>query len=121
KPIGKIPRTIFTFIIAMVGWVFFRSADLSYAIGFIKKMFSFQFSYPEVIYSNRFEFTMVLAILFSFAALSDKIAQWQWKGLNISNSNFILSGRVLLSISLFILALADITSSGFNPFIYFRF
>lgn len=121
KPIGKIPRTIFTFIIAMVGWVFFRAADLSYAIGFIKKMFSFQFNYSEVIYSNRFEFTMLLAIIFSFAALSDKIAQCQWKGLNISNNNFILSFRVILSISLFILALADITSSGFNPFIYFRF
>ena len=121
KQIGKIPRTIFTFIVAMVGWVFFRSSDLSYAIGFIKKMFSFQFSYPEIIYSNRFEFTMVLAIIFSFAALSGKIAQWQWKGLNISSSNFILTGRVILSISLFILALADITSSGFNPFIYFRF
>ncbi len=121
KPIGKIPRTIFTFIIAMVGWVFFRSADLPYSIGFIKKMFSFQFRYPEVIYSNRFEFTMLLAIIFSFAALSDKMAQWQWNGLNISNKNFILSGRVILSVALFILALADITSSGFNPFIYFRF
>ncbi len=121
KQIGKIPRTIFTFIVAMVGWVFFRSSDLSYAIGFIKKMFLFQFSYPEIIYSNRFEFTMVLAIIFSFAALSGKTAQWQWKGLNISSSNFVLTGRVILSISLFILALADITSSGFNPFIYFRF
>ena len=40
--IGQIPSMVITFLIVMVGWVFFRMEHFTQATGYLKKMFSFQ-------------------------------------------------------------------------------
>jgi alginate O-acetyltransferase complex protein AlgI len=42
--IGKIPTIIFTFIVVVIGWVFFRIEHLSDACLYLKRMFAFDFS-----------------------------------------------------------------------------
>ena len=47
--IGKITRILFTFLVVVVGWVFFRAETLSQALHFLKKMITFS-NVPNEIY-----------------------------------------------------------------------
>ncbi len=118
--IGKIPATIFTFIVTMIGWVIFRSETMSFAFDYISKLFKFD---TGIIVKPDSEFwtIFIIAILFSFITafklgrkLEDKIIYQEY-----SNSRYIYMGVICMI--LLILSAASITSSGFNPFIYFRF
>ncbi|HOE03961.1 MAG TPA: MBOAT family O-acyltransferase [Bacteroidales bacterium] len=120
EKIGKLPSTLITFLLAIIGWVFFRSVDLQYAFDFIGRMFAFDFGGME--YFDR-EFWAMLAIAAAFSFLT----AFRF-GLNIEKrilySNYTTAGYFIMAlvvIVLLIICLASITASGFNPFIYFRF
>lgn len=121
KKIGKFASTVVCFLLVAVGWVFFRADTTSGAFHFVKQLFAFDFSLPAHFMDNEFKFYFILAVLFSFftsfkigQAIQNKI-YYSYYG-NLGNLVF-----TLVSICLFTLSLASITSSGFNPFIYFRF
>jgi alginate O-acetyltransferase complex protein AlgI len=118
--IGKYPSILLTYVIVLIGWVFFRSADLNYALHFIKTLFDFthkDFPYIDL----KFYFVLLLATLFVFISAFLPVQHFQ---------NFILfhaptNKRTILfgfcSIVLLMFCIGSIASSGFNPFIYFRF
>jgi len=119
--IGGVASTLICFLLVSVGWVFFRAEKTSDAIVFVKKLFEFDLNLPPHFIDREFLFYGLLAVLFSFFACF-KI------GRDIQNkvyfSYYGLTGNllsVLVALILFALSLASITSSGFNPFIYFRF
>lgn len=121
KKIGKFASTILCFLLVAIGWVFFRADTTAGAFHFIKQLFTFNFYLPPHFIDAEFKFYFLLAILFSFFA-SFKIGQaiqnkvyYSYYG---NSGNLVFT---LVSICLFTLSLASITSSGFNPFIYFRF
>jgi len=119
--IGKVLSTIFTFVIVMVGWVLFRVEDLKSARSFYKKLFSFDFSPLDIQGNLEFYTLLVLAFFFSFFTCLPKGQTIQQK---IYFSPYTLRLSFLMapvSILIFILSIAFITSTGFNPFIYFRF
>lgn len=119
--IGKLFSTIFCFVIISIGWVFFRAETIADAFHFISKLFSFNFSLPSHFFNTEFIFYFALAVLFSFFtsfSIGNKIQQkvyFSYHGM-VGNLTF-----ACVSCILFTLSLASITSSGFNPFIYFRF
>ncbi len=118
--IGKIPSVLITFIIVMIGWVFFRIEEFDQALLYIGKMFNFSFDEYNAIPS--FTAILVISIIFSFSNLT---------ALGRSAGKFMFGKEsyrltqyfwlVPISILLIVLSLSSITSSGFNPFIYFRF
>jgi len=121
QKIGKIPATIFTFFIVVIGWVIFRIENMEGIQVFLKKLFLFDFSsQPELV--TGFWFFFGIAVLFSFLT-SFKFGQ--------SIDNFIFKKDIykiphhfvfmIVAVVLLILSISSITSSGFNPFIYFRF
>jgi alginate O-acetyltransferase complex protein AlgI len=118
---GKLLSTIICFLIVAIGWVFFRADTVPQAFQFIQKLFSFNFSLPAHFINAEFIFYFILAILFSFFTsftIGHRIQQ------KVYFSYYGLSGNLIYSVAacvLFTLSLASITSSGFNPFIYFRF
>lgn len=121
EKIGAFLSTIICFILVAIGWVFFRADTTVGALHFVKQLFTFNFSLPPHFIDSEFSFYFVLAVLFSFFA-SFQI------GKTIQNkvyySYYGIGGNVLATLMaciLFTLSLASITSSGFNPFIYFRF
>jgi len=121
QKIGKFPSIIITFILTLIGWVLFRSDNIHIAGDYLNNMFAFDFT-PDLFYFNRkFYIILVAAIFFSFWGGFNKIEKWQenlfaqGKGLRVIIPMFIIS------VFLFIVSLSAITSSGFNPFIYFRF
>jgi alginate O-acetyltransferase complex protein AlgI len=117
---SKVLRIILTFFIASLGWVLFRSETLKYALSFYKKLFEFKFSGigyvdPEVIT------IMIVAAIFAFFVSvkpGEKIME------KVFFDNYTLKRHLVMStivFLLFVISLASIVSSGFNPFIYFRF
>lgn len=121
KKIGKLASTLICFVLVAIGWVFFRADTTAGAFNFVQQLFTFNFSMPPHFVDNEFTFYFGLAIVFSFFAsfrfgqiIQNKV-YYSYYG-NLGN---LLA--TVVAISLFTLSLASITSSGFNPFIYFRF
>jgi alginate O-acetyltransferase complex protein AlgI len=125
--IGKFPAIIFTFFVSLIGWVLFRSETLAYAGNFLKAMFGFSGSGETIEISRKFIVILSLAIIFSFMAAFKGVEAWQVKVLTNNTPLPRFGGgtgwglKLGFSILFFILCLAAIISTGFNPFIYFRF
>jgi len=121
----KIPgfiKTIFTFIVVMTGWVFFRLDAFDDAVHYVSKMFSFRGTSTDLQpLTIEVKTIFTLASLFAFFTLSKKgqqIQDWFYSKTHGYKAYLVLS---IIGILLFSLSLASITGTGFNPFIYFRF
>jgi alginate O-acetyltransferase complex protein AlgI len=119
--IGKLLSTLITFLIVVVGWVYFRIEDLTYANHVVKSMFSFNFSDGKFALHNDFYFSLCLSILFSFFAFMPFTKNIQAKV--YGENHTIVSNTLMLTMSvvLFYISLSFIAALDFNPFIYFRF
>jgi len=121
KKLGKIPSILITFFVIVIGWVIFQADTLTSAYAYLGKMFSFRGGAENELWLNpKFWTMLVIAILFSFWGGFKKIDQWIEKLYSLPGNRVIIT-MSLLAVILFILSEATITSSGFNPFIYFRF
>jgi alginate O-acetyltransferase complex protein AlgI len=120
KKIGKIPSQVITFFTLIFGWVLFRSESLDYFHFYIRRMFLFVKTENEIWLNPKFWTMLIIAIFFSFWGGFKKIENWQGK-LYDKPGNAIIITFSVLAILLLILSEATITSSGFSPFIYFRF
>ena len=123
KPFYKILPGIFklliTFLIVVVGWVFFRADDFAFAFSFIRQMF--RFSGFELELTQEVVFISIFAVAFSFMALIPNVEAKQDRVFNRllnSKQSFVY---LIVSLILYISAVGSITASDFNPFIYFRF
>jgi len=112
----------YTFLVVMIGWVFFRSAEYNDAILFIRKMFDFgriDFAFLSTL-NNRYYFVLITAFVFSFQ--SEKI-QLQLNA--VYEKQITLKGFIWITyfalLLLYLLNLGELFATGFNPFIYFKF
>ncbi len=119
--IGKIIPTLLTFLIVVVGWVYFRTEDLGQANHIIKTMFSFNFADGKFALHNDFYFSLTLAALFSFFACIPATKALQAKIYGERHNAVSHSVMLVSSIALFYISLSYIAALDFNPFIYFRF
>jgi alginate O-acetyltransferase complex protein AlgI len=121
EKLGKFIAVPITFIIVITGWVLFRNEDLHYGLNVIKQMFSFNFFDGKFAMNNDFICMAIVALLFSFFAITKKTKQIQE---NVYGENFSDSGKwlaVVTGITLFYISLSYVSALDFNPFIYFRF
>jgi alginate O-acetyltransferase complex protein AlgI len=121
KKIGKYPSIFITFFITLIGWVLFRAETLPYAIDYLQAMFRFEFSYLPISMDNKFFIIFLLAGIFAFLAVIKGVEPWQQRILEPKFTIKALAWRILFAMVFFIICIGTITSSGFNPFIYFRF
>jgi len=120
KKAGKIPSIFITFLLLTIGWVIFRSQTLDDAWFFLRRMFLIQGGDNEIWLNPKFWTMLVIAIVFSFWGVWKKTELWIDKlYLNPGKTSLIVFS--FLAIILLILNAATLTSSGFSPFIYFRF
>ena len=124
----KVLRAALTFFIVLIGWVFFRSPDLDFAMQFLGRMFAVTPRIPATaslltaeLLNNRAVVSLCLAALISFApvfawgiALSKRFERLDvsWKGQGTRYATALLC--------LFLCG-ASLANSAYNPFIYFRF
>ncbi len=119
--IGKFFRTVLTFLVVVIGWVFFRVEKFNDAILFIKRMFIANPKEYKFIPDPAFYTILTIAAFFAFFTFF----KWTQKvqdgifTLEYSNLRHLLTAFIVLV--LFILSVGNIAGSGFNPFIYFRF
>ena len=118
---GKIPSVVLTYFITLIGWVLFRAENFGQVGFYLKRMFSWHSEGPVFSPGTQFWFIMVLAVFFSFFAIGRNIESWQDRFLGELPSSRAAFLRGSLTVVLLVICLGFITSSGFNPFIYFRF
>jgi alginate O-acetyltransferase complex protein AlgI len=118
--IGKLPATLLTFLLVVIGWVFFRIDDFPKAFAFFTKLFSFDSGFAADTQPG-FWFCFVIATLFAFFAYGGagrKIQNAVYQDAYTKKRHLLIA---TITIVLLLLSISSITSFGFNPFIYFRF
>jgi alginate O-acetyltransferase complex protein AlgI len=122
--IGTAFSILFTFVVVMFGWVIFRLEDFGKMKLYLFKLCSFESGtidfFDKIVPS--FWFFLVLAIIFSFLLvfhLGERLQTFFFEKDGYSDFNHV--ALMVMSLILLFLSASSITSSGFNPFIYFRF
>ncbi|MGX4600041.1 MBOAT family O-acyltransferase [Faecalimicrobium sp. JNUCC 81] len=128
KVLYKIPRVfrhIYLLLIVVIGWVFFRADNITYAFEFLKVMFRVN---SNTIVNNAFNaylidywYIILGSIILStpiIKVLKRLILKVNKKALN--NDIAYLMHGLSLGIYMFI-AITMLCSSSYNPFLYFRF
>ena len=112
----KLIRHIYVILVFLIGWVFFRADNLSIAIDYISVMIGLKTNnvvgFGLFYYLNRkVAVIMIVSCLFC--------CPWNYNFFEKLKGGFIAKDIILLMI--LISSIASIASSGYNPFIYFRF
>lgn len=122
KWLKKLPKPIsliITLIFVLFGWVLFRADNFGQAVEFSGKMLSFSVSHLE--FSKHFYTMFVVAIFFSIAPIFKKIEKGMQRFFSTESPWYSFIIKHLVSLLLLFLCMSEIVSTGFNPFIYFRF
>jgi alginate O-acetyltransferase complex protein AlgI len=113
---------IFTFLIVVVGWVFFRAESTGQAFSFLAVMFKGSEVPGNILLDQKVTIVFVASLLFSFFTLlpfGEKIQSFFY--FNEKKNVAVYFAFCLFFLGIYTVSLAFITSSDFNPFIYFRF
>ncbi len=116
KRLPALIQHVYSLLVIMIGWVFFRADNLGAAVDFIKGMFvpyGKDIAYLNMTLNSQYVFFLMMGILFSvpYTGLMERI-------------NASKVGRVLYELFVlltFILAIIYMVGSGYSPFLYFRF
>jgi Mg/Co/Ni transporter MgtE len=84
-------------------------------------MFAFDGVATDIYFDVEFKTMLVMGAVFGFIAAFGRIEEWWMNVLTKEKQTWILIGMIVASIIFTMICIASITSSGFNPFIYFRF
>lgn len=112
-PVGQ---HIYTLLVVIFGWIFFRANTLSDAIIYISNMFKIQENAYQVLVSSmnmQYWLCIFTGIVFSLP-----IKEVLEKGKVSQLSRGI---EDVLTISIFTIAICYMVGTGFSPFLYFRF
>ena len=109
-------RIAFTFLIVVLGWVFFRAADLPRALAYFASMFGFGHAQPGaallsgILYQPYYLLSIAIAALVVWAGRQS----WDW-------TQQMTLPKTALCFALGWLALVVLATQEYNPFIYFIF
>lgn len=112
---------IYTFLVVTIGWVLFRMEHLGPAVAYIGRMFTLHEVSSNWIPRPNFFFALCCAAFFSFITLAPA---GRWLQEKVFYAPYTMRRHYLVSFVLLILTFLSagaISSSTFNPFIYFRF
>lgn len=114
---------VYTLLIVLVGWVFFRAVDLSSAMAYLGKMIGMGTQSESVAYPPSFFLSaeVIVSILLGFVLATPVYHQFQrfWQKLPAPGPRELAYSFVLFG--LFIMAVMYLAADTYNPFIYFRF
>jgi alginate O-acetyltransferase complex protein AlgI len=117
-----------TFLLVLVGWVFFRADTLGHALAFLRRMAlpglggapAAALSWSEML-GPQAALALAAAVLISFAPAfrqaADAIARWTRE----RESPALALAQWAVAVLLLVWSAASLAAGNFNPFIYFRF
>ena len=124
--LNKLPKVIqwlYTMLVVIIGWVFFRIEVFSEALSYVTLLFSFKTNAP--LYALKFLnrenlFVLILGIISSSYILKRWVNLFfSLKSDRIISLSLFVKNVFLLIILLYVII--DLNSGSYNPFIYFRF
>lgn len=119
--LGPLVAIPFTFLVVMIGWVIFSIEDLGKMGTYLGKLFEFS-SGTNAVMIPSFWPILVIALLFAFLPAFSVGQRMQYFVFDRNKYSMRVHGSfLLLAVILFIFSSSAVVSSGFNPFIYFRF
>jgi len=121
KRIGTVPRVLFTYFVVIIGWVIFRIENLADIRFYLGKMFSADMSASDYYLSTESKYIMLFAAFFSIITLSKVGKRLQTFVFSTQYKRWIHIVISIVMLVLLVINLSAVTSSDFNPFIYFRF
>ena len=119
--VGLLPSIVFTFFVTMIGWLLFRVESMYQFREYLKKLFSMDFGDYYNFKPFFFEI-LIVAVFFSFMGCNKYGRRFSDYFYNKTTYSFKEHVSLsLMSIIFLIICVGAISSSSFNPFIYFRF
>ncbi|KNZ42877.1 MBOAT family O-acyltransferase [Acetobacterium bakii] len=111
---------IYTMILVIIGWVFFASPDMSYALDYIRILF---FSAQHTLVdSTAIYYLGTNALLFLLCIVcSTPIIKITFKKLIHTEKSWIVPLALSLNGIIILLSIAYLVTETYNPFLYFRF
>lgn len=123
KALDKLPKFIgwiYTMLVVLVGWVFFRADTLSAAMKYLGEMFSFSGGVANGMAQFDNLSFIITAIALVLCTPVYQLVKGKLEKTEVGKKAAFVIGAVLAT-GLFILSVIFLTGSGYNPFIYFRF
>jgi alginate O-acetyltransferase complex protein AlgI len=117
----KALRISYSFLVVVIGWVFFRANDLTHAMTFLHTMFIVDLSSFYFCIDYRILFFLSLSAMSCFIAGFSVVEKLEQEIFVFKNTRLALISYTFIGLLLSIVSLGYITSGSFNPFIYFRF
>lgn len=121
KRIGTIPRVLFTYFVVVIGWVIFRIENIPDIRFYLGKLFSTDMSASNYNMSTESKYILFLAALFSIVTLFNFGKRLQAFVFYTHYKRWIHIVIGIIMFTLLIINMSAVTSSDYNPFIYFRF
>ena len=126
KWLDRVPAIVghvYTLLVVLVGWVFFRATDLSSAVAYLGKMVGLGAESALLAYPPSFFLSgeVVVSLLLAFI-LATPVYHWfqrVWQKLPAPGPRELAYSFVLFG--LFVMAVMYLAADTYNPFIYFRF
>ena len=120
--LGRVISIAITFFIVMMGWVIFKiEDDMSQVWLYFERLFDFSWDSTFTVLPA-FWPLLFIAAFFSFLPALSIGKKMQDFVYNRNSYSLSANGLFLLvTVVLFIMSASSVISSGFNPFIYFRF
>ncbi len=121
KPAAIILAHSYTLLVVMVGWVFFRSADLTQSTHYLQTMFSYvtvegtTLDISKLLRSHFVWMSFALALI----GLSPLVKNFATQMIRKNKTFFVVSDIFLVVVLLFVIV--RISAATHNPFIYFQF
>lgn len=117
--LARSPRVIqhlYVVLAFIIGWVFFRSETLGYALDYLKVLFGFGdgfWSMDVLFYMNQYGLEFVIALIGSTPLLKMALSK--------TNETFRTLAGPLFGFAILVYCIGALATSSYNPFIYFRF
>ncbi|GAB3500265.1 MBOAT family O-acyltransferase [Spirosoma knui] len=121
---------IYTLLVVLIGWVFFRAEDLTSALAYLQKMAGLVPAADQVAYPLSYFMSaeIIVSLVVGCIIATPVYHQFQtfWHRLLArvvtSPTRFTLDAAYVLGlVGLFVMAVAYLAADTYNPFIYFRF
>lgn len=122
KYIEKLPniiKNIYTMIIVIIGWIFFASPDLGWAVDYIKILFGVGknafIDSNFIYYIKNYLILLIILIIASRPFVYNIFSKLKKQ----DNSWAIIAA--IIEFAMFVIVIAYLLNASYNPFLYFRF
>lgn len=128
KFLNSLPRfisNIYTIFLVLMGWVIFRSENLSSMEVYFKSMFHLNeaslINYGDLFYISNYRYEFLLGFLFVTPFIKNLLVKLENSNNKIVSGFFSIVFTPIALIGILYLVIMTLTNTSFNPFIYFRF